>query len=68
MIATIISLCADPFNQLMLDISPEFRNSKIEILQSSGKWELVKTERNNNEIIIKNSFLYLSPIVLKFNV
>ena len=68
MIATIISLCADPFNQLIIDISPEFRNSKIEILQSSGKWELVKTERNNNEITIKNSFLYLSPIVLKFNV
>jgi hypothetical protein len=63
-IITVISLCADPFKTFVLDTSPEWFNSTVEILTADGKWEK-NTNITSTSTTINQPLTIMSPVILK---
>jgi hypothetical protein len=65
-IITLINLCADSFDYIPLVLAPEWDNSKIELMNSMGKWVKVKSEKTKaGAWKIMTSLSYLTPVVVR---
>lgn len=64
-IVTLINLCADTFDSITLETSPEWTHSNVETLNTDGQWRPANTERNLNTIKIAMSFSLMTPVILK---
>lgn len=63
-IITVISLCADPFKTFVLDTSPDWFYSTIDILTVDGKWEK-NTTIAATSTTIDQPLIIMSPVILK---
>lgn len=64
-VVVIISLCSDPFNSFSLDLSPEWINCRIQLLNSAGEWSSMRSEKNNSSIKINEKLILMNPVILK---
>ena len=65
-IVTVINLCSDTFDDITLDIAPEWINSRLELMNNNGEWGRVAIEMKNRTIKIKTALTLMEPVILKF--
>ena len=65
-IATIISLCADPFSSFSLDVSDEWLPARVELLDGKGKWGKLEVETTGRTKKIDTMLTLMTPVILKF--
>ncbi len=66
-VVVITSLSSDTFDSFSLDLAPEWIESKFEILDSNGVWEVKSVETQNRTIKFNTSLSVMNPVILKFN-
>jgi len=64
-VVVIISLCSDPFNSFSLELSSEWSNSRIQLLNSAGEWSSLRNEKNNSAIKVNEKLVLMDPVILK---
>jgi len=66
-IAVITGLNSDTFDSFTLEVAPEWQDSRVQLLNSKGIWETVKTVKHNLNFRIEKRVSVMSPVVLKLN-
>ena len=66
-IVVIVSLCSDPFDSISLDVAPEWLDSKFELLNNNGTWDIIKVETQGRTIKINTQVSLMNPVIIKFN-
>ncbi len=65
-VVTLISLCTDPFSSFSIDVSHEWLNAKVELLNGMGNWEYLKVETIGRTKKINAALTLMTPVILKF--
>ena len=65
-VVTVISLCSDPFNSFVIESSPEWGNSELEILNLQGEWQQTKEKIENGSIRVPAELNLMTPVILRF--
>jgi hypothetical protein len=64
-IVTITNLSTDSHEELNLKVCPEFKDSKVELLNGQGEWEHLEYIVDADKMIIKTGLNVLSPVILR---
>ena len=60
-------MCSDPFDSITLDVAPEWLDSKFELLNNNGKWDIIKVESQDRTIKVTTKITLMNPVIIKFN-
>ncbi|MGI6574181.1 MAG: hypothetical protein ACOX19_12495 [Fermentimonas sp.] len=66
-ITVVTGLNSDTFNSLSLEVSNEWVDSQIQMLNNNGDWQTVKTEKQERTITIYEKISVMNPIILRLN-
>jgi len=66
-VIVIINLCSDQIQSVFLDVSPEWINSRFELLNKNGNWNKVKIEKQNLTVKLQTIAALMDPVVIKLN-
>jgi hypothetical protein len=66
-IVVVTGLNSDTFDSFTLEVAPEWQDSRIQLLNSKGIWETVKTVKHNRGFRIEKGVSVMSPVVLKLS-
>lgn len=64
-VCVLINLCSDTFNEAELDLSKEWQNARIYLLDNKGKWVNIKHVRRPGGVTLKAEFKIMDPVIIK---